>query len=112
MLSNLQLQETRTPSPVPDQSKKMSPKMIEMFVKELVVDRDFKVNGGGDIVMIRHLPVSKCTVPLLRQICVRFKVSGYKNQNKESTLGLLKNLVMRETLKKNIYNHEDDDSDS
>ena len=112
MSSNLQLQETRTPSPVPDQSKKMSPKMIEMFVKELVVDRDFKVNGGGDIVMIRHLPVSKCTVPLLRQICVRFKVSGYKNQNKESTLGLLKNLVMRETLKKNIYNHEDDDSDS
>ena len=87
--------------------------MIEMFVKELVVDRDFKVNGGGDIVMIRHLPVSKCTVPLLRQICVHFKVSGYKNQNKECTLGLLKNLVMRETLKNNIYNHEDsDDSDS
>jgi hypothetical protein len=37
----------------------MSLKMIEMLVKELVVARDFKVNGGGDIVMIRHLPVSK-----------------------------------------------------
>ena len=89
----------------------MSLRMMEMFVRELVVDRDFKVNDSGDIVMIRHLPVSKCTVPLLRQICVRFKVSGYKNQNKESTLGLLKNLVMRETLKNNMY-HNDDDSDS
>jgi hypothetical protein len=39
-------------------------------------------------------------------------VLGYKNQNKESTLGLLKNLVMRETLKNNICNHEDDDTDS
>ena len=87
-------------------------KMIEMFVKELVVERDFKVNDSGDIVMIRHLPVSKCTVPLLRQICVRFKVSGYKNQNKESTLGLLKNLVVRETLKNKMNNEEDDDSDS
>ncbi|KAI2500621.1 hypothetical protein MHU86_13842 [Fragilaria crotonensis] len=109
MSSNMQSQETITPSPVRDQSKKLN--MIESFVKELVVDRDFKVNDSGDIVMIRHLPVSKCTVPLLRQICVRFKVSGYKNQNKESTLGLLKNLVMRETLKNNMYK-EDDDSDS
>jgi len=69
MLSNLQLQETRTPSPVPDQSKKMSPKMIEMFVKELVVDRDFKVNGGGDIVMIRHLPVSEHGPPSTSDLC-------------------------------------------
>ena len=74
----------------------MSLRMMEMFVKELVVDRDFKVNDSGDNVMIRHLSVSKCTVPLLRQICVRFKVSWNKNQNKESTLGLLKNLVMQE----------------
>ena len=56
--------------------------MSEMFVKELVVDQDFKVNDNGDIVMIRHLPVSKSTVPLLRQICVCFNVSVYKNQNK------------------------------
>ena len=90
----------------------MSLKMIEMLVKELVVARDFKVNGGGDIVMIRHLPVSKCTAPLPRHSCVRFKVSGYKNQNKESTLGLLKNLVTKETLKNNVCNHEDDNSDS
>ena len=67
--------------------------MSEMFVKELVVHQDFKINNSGDIVMIRHLPVSKCTVPLLRQICVRSKVSGYKNHNKESTSGILLNLV-------------------
>jgi hypothetical protein len=85
--------------------------MSEMFVKELVVDWDFKVNDGDDIVMIRHLPVSKCTVPLLHQICVHFKVSGYKNQNKESTVGLLKNLVKRETLKNSMYN-KGDNSDS
>jgi hypothetical protein len=87
----------------------MSHEMIEKFVKELTVDRDFKVNNGGDIIMIRHLPVSRCTVALLRQICVWFKVSGYKNQNKESTLGLLKNLVMREGLKNKM---SDDDSTS
>jgi hypothetical protein len=38
MSSNMQSQETRTPSPVRDQSKKMSLSMIESFVKELVVD--------------------------------------------------------------------------
>ncbi len=96
-------------SPVRDGIKKMSHKIIAKFVKELTVDRDFKVNDGGDIVMIRHLPVSRCTVALLRQICVWVKVSGHKNQNKESTLGLLKNLVMREGLKNKMY---DDDSAS
>jgi hypothetical protein len=67
------------------------------------------VNDGGDIVMIRHLPVLRCTPALLCQICVRFKVSGYKNQNKESTLGLLKTQVMQEGLKNKMY---DDDSAS
>ncbi|KAI2492822.1 hypothetical protein MHU86_21737 [Fragilaria crotonensis] len=113
MSTNLHSPEIRTSSLVSDQgNKKRSLTMNEMFVKELVVERDFKVNNSGDIVMIRHLPVSKCTVPLLRQICVHFKVTGYKNQNKESTLGLLKNLVVRETLKNKMYNKEDDDSDS
>jgi hypothetical protein len=78
-------------------------KIIENFVRELVVDRDFKLNEHGDIVMIRHLHVAKCTVPLLRQIWVRFKVSGYKNQSKECTLRLLKNLVTRKSLKNSIY---------
>jgi hypothetical protein len=78
-------------------------KMFEDFVNELVVNRDFKLDERGDIAMIRHLHVSKCTVPLLRQICVRFKVSGYKNQTKECTLGLLKNLVTRESLKHSMY---------
>ena len=73
------------------------------------MSREIKVNDGGDIVMIRHLPVSRSTVALLRQICVHFKVSWYKNQNKESTLGLLKNLVMREGLKNKMY---DDNSAS
>ena len=84
--------------PVQDRAK-----MIEDFVKELVVDRDFKLDERGDIATIRNLHVSKCTVPLLRRICVRFKVSGYKNQSKECTLGLLKNLVMRESLKNSMY---------
>ncbi|KAI2500633.1 hypothetical protein MHU86_13854 [Fragilaria crotonensis] len=113
MSTNLHSTENRTSSLVSDQgNKKRSLTMNDMFVKELIVERDFKVNNSGDIVMIRHLPVSKCTVPLLRQICVHFKVTGYKNQNKESTLGLLKNLVVRETLKNKMYNKEDDDSDS
>jgi hypothetical protein len=58
--------------------------MTEMFVKELVVIRDFKLDKSNNNVMIRHLYVSKSTDPLLRQICVRFKVSGYKNQSKEA----------------------------
>ena len=74
-------------------------KMIEQFDKELVVHREFKLESGN-IVMIRHLHVFKCTVPLLCQIWVRFKVSGYKNQSKENTLGLLKNLAACESLKK------------
>ncbi|KAI2492986.1 hypothetical protein MHU86_21548 [Fragilaria crotonensis] len=101
MSSNLQSQQTdMAPAapPVHDRAK-----MIEQFVKELVVDRDFKLDKSGNIVMIRQLHVSKCTVSLLRQICVRFKVSGYKNQNKERTLGLLKNLVTRESLKNRMY---------
>ena len=101
MSSNSQSQETADKTagpPVQDRTK-----MIENFVKELVVDRDFKLNECGDIVMIRHLHVAKCTVPLLRQICVRFKVLGYKNQSKECTLRLLKNLVTRESLKNSIY---------
>ena len=91
MSSNSQLQQTdMTPaSPVQDPIK-----MIETFVKELVVDRDFKLDKSGNIVMIRHLHLSKCTAPLLRQICVWFKVSGYKKQSKESTLELLKNLIL------------------
>jgi hypothetical protein len=37
-------------------------------------------------------------------------MSDYKNQNKESTLGLLKNPLIRETLMNYMY-IEDDDSD-
>ncbi len=77
--------------------------MIENFVRELVVDCNFKLNEHGNIVMIRYLHVAKCTVPLLRQIGIRFKVSGYKNQSKECTLRLLKNLVTRESLKNSFY---------
>lgn len=81
----------------------------DSFMKHLMIERDFMVNDDGDIIQIRHLPVSKCTVALLRRICVKFKVSGYKNQNKARTLALLKNVVRREALKNNIYN---DDLDS
>ena len=104
MSSNLELQEDTSSSPVEDRAK-----MIENFVKDLVVNRDFKLDDNGDIIMIRQLSVAKCTFPLLRRICVRFKVSGYKNQNKESTLGLLKNLVVqRDSLKNNMYNDDED----
>ena len=101
MSSNSQSQETADKTAGPPAQDRT--KMIENFVRELVLDRDFKLNEHGDIVMIRHLHVAKCTVPLLRQICVRFKVSGYKNQSKECTLRLLKNLVMRKSLKNSIY---------
>jgi hypothetical protein len=106
MLSNSQSQETADKTagpPVQDRTK-----MIENFVRELLVDGNLKLNERGNIVMIRHLHVAKCTVPLLRQISIRFKVSGYKNQSNECTLRLLKNLVTRESLKNSIY----DDSDS
>jgi hypothetical protein len=101
MSSNSQSQETADKTagpPVQDRTE-----MIENFVRELVVDRDFKHNEHGNIVMIGHLHVAKCTVPLQRQICVRFKMLGYKNQSKECTLRLLKNLVTRESLKNSIY---------
>jgi hypothetical protein len=103
MSSNLELQEDTSSSPVENRAK-----MIENFVKDLVVDRDFKLDDNGDIIMIRQLSIAKCTVPLLRRICVRFKVSGYKNQNKETTVGLLKNLVQRDSLKNNMYNDDED----
>ena len=76
----------------------------DSFIKHLMVERDFMVSDDGDIIQIRHLPVAKCTVALLRRICVKFKISGYKNLNKERTLALLRNLVRREALKNNIYN--------
>jgi hypothetical protein len=55
MSSNSQSQETTDKTagpPVQDRTK-----MIENFVRELVVDRDFKLNEHGDIVTIRHLHV-------------------------------------------------------
>jgi len=78
MASNLQSQETPSTPPRPTGKNPASPvaqivdrtNWIEQFVRELVmVDRDFKeLSDSGDIVQIRHLVVSKCTVPLLRQI--------------------------------------------
>jgi hypothetical protein len=60
MSSNSQSQQTNmTPaSPAQDHTN-----MIETFVKELVVDRDFKLDESSNIVMIRHLHVSnvQCT---------------------------------------------------
>ncbi len=40
--------KTTPSSPVWDRIQKMSHKMIEKFMKELIVDQDFKVNDGGD----------------------------------------------------------------
>jgi hypothetical protein len=62
MLSNSQLQETADKTAGPPAQD--CTKMIENFVRELVVDRNFKLNVHGNIVVIRHLHVAKCTVPL------------------------------------------------
>ena len=85
MSSNSQSQETadnKTAAPSPAVQDRN--KVIENFAKELVVDCDFKLNESGDIVMIRHLHVSKCTVPLLRQICFGSKCRGTKTRVKSA----------------------------
>jgi hypothetical protein len=77
--------------------------IIKNFVDSIILSNDFNINSQGELLSIKDVPLKKLSVKLLRKVCACSRVSGYKNQSKESTLGLIAKLLKRQTLSQLTY---------
>jgi hypothetical protein len=70
----------------------------QKFVDSIKLPDDILLDKDGRLVSIKGVPIQKLSMVLLRKICVRFQVTGYKNQSKAVTLRLIPNILKRAEL--------------
>ena len=59
---------------------------IDEFVNSLIVPDDFILDESGlGLIHIKGIDLKHISIKVLRKICVRFKVSGYRNGKKDFT---------------------------
>ena len=77
---------------------------IDEFVNSLIVPDDFILDESGlGLIHIKGIDIKHISVKVLRKICVRFKVSGYRNGKKDSTISLIVRLLKRDWLVGQLY---------
>ena len=77
--------------------------LLEDFVDSIKLPDDFDVDDNGKLLSIRRVPVGSLTMKVLREVCICFRVTGYKNQTKAITLTLIARILMRDALFRKIY---------
>ena len=78
----------------------------EDFADSIQLPDDFDVDDDGKLPSIRGVPVGRLTMKVLRKVCIRFRVTGYKNQTKAVTLTLIARILMRDALFRKIYEED------
>jgi hypothetical protein len=72
---------------------------IDEFVNSLIVPDDFVLDESGlGLIHIKEIGIKHISVKVLRKICVRFKVSGYRNGKTDFTISLIISLLKRDWL--------------
>lgn len=77
---------------------------VDRFVDSLILPDDFVLDSERTkVIFIKGVAMKQISVKVLRKICVRYKVSGYKNAKKAFTVALIARLLKRESLSQRIY---------
>ena len=78
---------------------------VDRFVDSLILPDDFVLDSERTkVIFIKGVAMKQISVKVLRKICVRYKVSGYKNAKKAFTVALIVRLLKRrDSLSQRIY---------
>ena len=63
----------------------------------------------NSIVMINKVGIRQLPVRILRRFCAKLKISGYKNQSRDSTIQLIAQRMIRNDIEKMLYPMADND---
>jgi hypothetical protein len=70
---------------------------VDRFVDSLILPDDFVLDSERTkVIFIKGVAMKQISVKVLRKICVRYKVSGYKKAKKAFTVALIARLLKRE----------------